>query len=187
MLHQSDTNNLATPSPSVQIFPAGAASGGGGGSAPAGSILMFGGTTAPTGWLLCNGSAVSRTTYATLFTAIGTNYGVGDGSSTFNLPDLQGRMPVGKGTHTDVVNLGQSDNTNVANRRPKHAHTVLDPGHSHGIDQWVTTSGGSNGWQTGSGNAHDNVIPRAPTGISVGTGPMVDTGAYLVVNFIIKS
>ena len=56
--------------------------------APVGSIQAYGGTTAPTGWLICQGQAVSRTEYADLFNAIGTNYGSGDGSSTFNLPTL---------------------------------------------------------------------------------------------------
>jgi len=59
---------------------------------PEGMISPFGGTAAPTGWLLCDGSAVSRTTYATLFAAIGVAYGSGDGSTTFNLPDFRGRF-----------------------------------------------------------------------------------------------
>lgn len=64
---------------------------------PAGVMVPFAGGTAPTGWLLCSGQAVSRTTYATLFAAIGTTWGAGDGSTTFNLPDLRDRVPVGKG------------------------------------------------------------------------------------------
>lgn len=63
----------------------------------AGIMADFGGDTAPTGWLLCDGSAVSRTTYAALFAAVGTKWGVGDGSSTFNLPDLRDRLTIGKG------------------------------------------------------------------------------------------
>ena len=55
---------------------------------PPGAIIDFGGASAPTGWLLCDGSAVSRTTYSALFAAIGTKWGVGDGSTTFNLPYL---------------------------------------------------------------------------------------------------
>lgn len=65
------------------------------GDAP-GVIKSFGGTTAPTGYLLCDGAAVSRTTYANLFAAIGTNWGEGDGSTTFNVPDLRGRTEFGK-------------------------------------------------------------------------------------------
>ena len=66
---------------------------------PAGAITMSGEATAPTGFLLCDGSAVSRTTYADLFTAIGTTFGVGDGSTTFNVPDLRGIFPRGAGTN----------------------------------------------------------------------------------------
>ena len=62
---------------------------------PVGSISLFAGTTAPNGWLICDGSAVSRTTYADLFAVIGTTYGSGDGSTTFNIPDIRKRVPVG--------------------------------------------------------------------------------------------
>ena len=62
---------------------------------PAGIVMPFAGSTAPQGYLLCDGSAVSRTDYADLFTAIGTVYGAGDGASTFNLPDLSGRVVLG--------------------------------------------------------------------------------------------
>lgn len=64
---------------------------------PAGTIVSFGAAIAPNGWLLADGSAVSRTTYANLFEAIGDDYGGGDGTTTFNLPDLRGRFPVGMG------------------------------------------------------------------------------------------
>lgn len=63
---------------------------------PIGVVLPYAATAAPTGWLLCYGQAVSRTTYAPLFAIIGTVHGVGDGSTTFNVPDLRGRVPVGK-------------------------------------------------------------------------------------------
>lgn len=63
---------------------------------PAGSIMAWGSDTAPSSWLICDGSAVSRTTYSSLFNAIGVAHGVGDGSTTFNLPNLKGRVPVGK-------------------------------------------------------------------------------------------
>ena len=59
---------------------------------PAGMVQTYAGSAAPTGWLKCNGDAISRTTYATLFAAIGTTYGTGDGSSTFNVPDLRGEF-----------------------------------------------------------------------------------------------
>lgn len=57
--------------------------------APVGAIIPYGGSTAPAGWLLCNGAAVSRTTYSDLFAVIGTKYGAGDGTTTFNLPDAE--------------------------------------------------------------------------------------------------
>lgn len=62
---------------------------------PAGAIMAYGGTSAPSGWLLCDGSNQSRTTYSDLWNAIQTSYGSGDGSTTFGLPDLRGRVPVG--------------------------------------------------------------------------------------------
>ncbi|MGQ0644396.1 MAG: phage tail protein [Elusimicrobiota bacterium] len=63
---------------------------------PVGTVIAYAGATPPAGWLFCNGQAVSRTTYASLFGAIGTIYGAGDGSTTFNVPDLRGRVAVGK-------------------------------------------------------------------------------------------
>ena len=70
-------------------------------SLPAGVIIPFAGTSVPTGCLLCNGAAVSRTNYANLFAAIGTLYGAGDGSTTFNLPDARDRVLQGaSGTHS---------------------------------------------------------------------------------------
>lgn len=67
---------------------------------PTGVILTFGGSTVPEGFLLCNGAAISRTTYAKLFAAIGTLYGAGDGSTTFNLPDMRDKFAEGSGTYT---------------------------------------------------------------------------------------
>ena len=66
---------------------------------PSGMILPFGGTSSPSGFLSCDGAAVSRSTYATLYAAIGTTWGAGDGSSTFNLPDLRAMFLRGTGTH----------------------------------------------------------------------------------------
>jgi len=74
---------------------------------PAGAVLPFAMNSAPTGWLVANGSAVSRTTYAALFAAIGSSgYGVGDGSTTFNLPDLRGYFVRGAGTNGDGTGSG---------------------------------------------------------------------------------
>jgi hypothetical protein len=74
-----------------------------------GLMLPYGGTTAPSGFLLCDGTAVSRTTYAALFAIIGTASGAGDGSTTFNLPDMRGRFPMGKkaaGTGSTLLGTG---------------------------------------------------------------------------------
>jgi microcystin-dependent protein len=71
-----------------------------------GEMIMWGASSIPTGWLECNYQAVSRTTYANLFSVIGTTYGVGNGSTTFNLPDMRGRVPVGSGT--GVIHPGSS-------------------------------------------------------------------------------
>ena len=82
---------------------------GGGGSVGAGFIQPFAASTVPTGWLECDGSAVSRTTYADLFTVIGTTYGSGDGSTTFNLPDLKGKVVAGyDSTDTDFDAIGET-------------------------------------------------------------------------------
>ena len=97
----------------------------------AGIIEMFAGSTAPTGWLICDGSAVSRTTYATLFAVVGTTYGTGDGSTTFNLPDMRGRVAVGvgNGTATEHTNhtLGEQGGRENA-IVPYHNHTMA---HTH--------------------------------------------------------
>lgn len=68
------------------------------GAAPAGGMMAYAGIAVPTGWLLCDGSAVSRANFSRLFSAIGTIYGSGDGATTFNLPDLRGRVPTGRDT-----------------------------------------------------------------------------------------
>lgn len=78
------------------------------GIVPVGAIMAYGGSSAPTGYLLCDGSAVSRSTYGALFTAIGTTFGSGDGSTTFNLPDYRGRHAIGAGTGAGTNPAGGS-------------------------------------------------------------------------------
>lgn len=74
-----------------------------------GTIVLFGGTNAPSGWLMCDGSAISRTTYSKLFDAIGTSFGEGDGSTTFNLPNYKGKVPVGLDPNDEDFNtLGKT-------------------------------------------------------------------------------
>lgn len=108
---------------------------------PVGCFFPYAGAAAPSGYLLCDGSAVSRTTYSALFSAIGTAYGVGDGSTTFNVPDMKGRIPAGKessatrltATHFggDSTALGATGGLESNNVILTHNHAITDPGHTH--------------------------------------------------------
>lgn len=112
---------------------------------PTGVIFPYAGSAAPTGWLLCDGTAVSRTTYAALFAVIGTTFGAGDGSTTFNLPNVSNRVLVGAGggktrggtggsaTVTPTGTITVDSTTLTANQIPAHNHGVTDPGHGHGV------------------------------------------------------
>lgn len=107
-------------------------------SEPAGIIFPYAGSTAPEGYLMCDGSAVSRSTYAALFAAIGTTYGAGDGSTTFNIPDLTGRVVIGvSGTHALGTTGGEESHTLLEAELPVHHHEV--PQHGHGNDIVATT------------------------------------------------
>lgn len=92
-------------------------------SVPIGVVMAYGGTTAPTNWLICDGSTVSRITYADLFSVIGTSFGSGDGSTTFNLPDLRSRVPLGKDSRDedfDTIgsNYGEKEHTLTNDEMP---------------------------------------------------------------------
>jgi len=168
-----------------------------------GTIQMWPTTSAPTGYLLCAGSAVSRTTYAALFAIIGTTFGVGDGSTTFNLPNYADRMPIGSGTiATSIGATGGSKDAIVVS----HSHTasssssVSDPGHLHGLTTFMTTWNGVNndaGAVSPPGASFSNAPTNAATtGISVSTSTTVNSAGssgtnanlppYLGINFIIK-
>ena len=121
------------------------------GGVPTGTIMAYGGLTIPVGWIVCDGTAVSRTTYASLFGAIGINFGGGDGINTFNLPDLRGRflrgVDGGAGHDPDAASRTASSSGGpsgdaVGTLQPhafaSHRHTLTDPGHSH---MAPTTSG----------------------------------------------
>jgi len=97
-------------------------------SVPVGGLALWAGSSEPAGWLICDGRAVSRTTYAALFAAIGIAYGAGDGSTTFNIPDFRGRVPVGLGPHPDVDALGDSDGQADTLRTPRISITVPQAG-----------------------------------------------------------
>ena len=150
-----------------------------------GSIQMWPTASAPTGYLLCAGSAVSRSTYAALFAIIGTTFGVGDGTTTFNLPNYTNRMPYG----TTLGATGGSADAIVVSHT--HTATVTDPGHLH----TGTVGAGSSGTPGGSAA----VIPfgavsmgTATTGITVAnsttgvSGTNANLPPYLGINFIIK-
>lgn len=106
---------------------------------PVGAIQAYVGTTAPTGWLLCDGSDVSRATYADLFDLIGTTFGAGDGTTTFGLPNLKGRVPVGlDSAQTEFDALGETGGAKT------HTLTTAElPSHSHGDGTLAAASAGS--------------------------------------------
>lgn len=139
----------------------------------AGAVQFFAMSTAPTGWMKANGAAVSRTTYARLFGRVGTTFGGGDGSTTFNLPDLRGEFIRGwdDGRTVDsgrtFASVQTSQNLSHAHgvSDPSHAHGVYDPTHAHGVydpghahSAWTDTQGhhdhgvmylGTSGWRSG--------------------------------------
>lgn len=147
-----------------------------------GEELAYPSATSPPGgtWLLENGQAVSRTLYANLFAFLGTTYGVGDGSTTFNVPDRSGRALIGLGTHVDVDSFADSDGLAVASRTPKHTH---GPG----------TLGGTTGTPSANQAAATPLLGSVPSnththGFTVTTG-VTATGnmAYGVTNWWIKA
>jgi microcystin-dependent protein len=100
---------------------------------PSGVIWQYGGSSAPTGFLLCNGGAISRTTYGDLFTAIGTTFGAGDGTTTFNLPNFNGRVAVGAGAYADPVSGSVTRTMGSSAGAEKHLLTTSEmPSHNHG-------------------------------------------------------
>lgn len=118
---------------------------------PTGLIVPFGSTSAPTGWLVCDGSAVSRTTYATLYALVGTAFGSGDGSTTFNLPDMRGKVPVGKSSDTEFLSIGKTGgaktHTLTTSEMPSHNHTQSS--HTH---TFTAPAGSPGGWGAGPGD-----------------------------------
>lgn len=127
-------------------------------SVPVGIVATFAMTTPPTGWLECDGSAVSRTTYATLFTAIGTTFGSGDGSTTFNLPDLRGYFARGW-DHGRGIDTGRVFGSNQSSQNLAHSHTGTAPPHSHTASAAGSSKYGANGSSYGTswyGSAGDS-------------------------------
>ena len=107
---------------------------------PTGSLIMWPSVAIPTDWKLCNGDAISRTTFATLYSLIGTTFGVGDGTTTFNLPNYKNRMPYGADT-VAVGATGGSANAVVVSHNHTGTTGVDSPDHTHNFS--ATTSGQS--------------------------------------------
>lgn len=178
----------------------------------AGTILPYGGSSAPSGYLLCYGQAISRTTYATLFNVIGTTYGAGDGSTTFNVPDLRGRVVAGQddmgGTSANRL-TGQSggvDGDVLGGSGGGETHTLDTsemPAHAHRI--WSSSGGGSGSTVAGFGSATIStacgLVPIGGTAayystFAAGHAVMEDTGGdgahnnvqpTLILNYIIAT
>lgn len=108
---------------------------------PSGAISAYGGNSAPTGWLICDGSAVNRTTYSSLYSAIGTTWGSGDGVTTFNIPDLRGRTIIGAGTGSGLTartlgaNVGSESVTltGAQSGTSVHSHSTSETAHRHKV------------------------------------------------------
>lgn len=185
------------------------------GAAPCGSIMPFAGATIPAGWLLCDGAAVSRTTYSSLFAALGgisSPWGLGNGSTTFNLPDLRTRVPVGKngsGTFSALGAIGGAETMSLQEAHlAAHTHTFSGTtsntgSHNHAPPVAVTYGGNAGNyrslfatnsafWSGGdwnnavtSGGAHDHTY--SGTTSSKGSGSAFGLlQPYAVVNYIIK-
>jgi len=152
---------------------------------PSGSLMPYAGASAPTGYLLCDGAAISRSTYSTLFGVLSTTYGAGDGSTTFNIPDLRGRVIAGQddmggssanrltgltgGVDGDVLGGagGGESHTLSTSELPAHDHNLpVDIGGALNIQSLTSTGGSDQGYDgsvdsasTGGGGAHNNVQP----------------------------
>ena len=154
--------------------------------APIGAILAFGGSAAPAGWLLCQGQAISRTTYAALFAVIGTAYGAGDGSTTFNIPD--GREVTLKGAGESGYTVGNHVKTGglavgefIDDRVQDHEHAI------YGQDMQITV-GSSSRFQL-LDNRYSSLTAVKTGDINSSTGRKGDTTEVKAVgvNYIIKA
>lgn len=142
-----------------------------------GELRMYAGNTAPAGWLLCDGAAVSRTTYASLYAVVSTRYGVGNGTTTFNLPNFTSKMPRGVAS---APGTGSGADT--------HSHTLAEtniPAHTHNLTYY-----GDGGSTSGIANRNDGLGPQSATTTSVGSGTAFtgdNVPAWTGALFIIKT
>jgi microcystin-dependent protein len=150
---------------------------------PSGAIMIWSTTTAPTGWMICDGAAISRTTYSALFAVIGTTYGAGNGSTTFNLPNLKGRVPVGYniGVDSEFDAMGETGGSKT--------HTLSTseiPAHNHSVDiMRSSTSGTSTTYVTPSLDA-TSTLQSNSTGNSGSGGSHNNLQPYITLTYIIK-
>ena len=153
---------------------------------PTGTVLAFSGAAAPAGWLLANGQAVSRTDYAALFTAIGTAFGTGNGTTTFNLPDLRGRtvIGVGQGAALTARALAQTGGEEA------HALTLQElPSHSHTAPTGVTTPDGGAYEVAGTTQTYStyDYAKGAPTDVAGGNMGHNTMPPFLALNYIVRA
>jgi len=161
-----------------------------------GVLVPYAGTSAPSGWLLCYGQAVSRTTYADLFTAISTTYGSGDGSTTFNLPDLRGRVIAGQDDMggssanrlTDQSGGLNGDTLGDTGGSETHTLTTAEmPAHTHDVSgtvSSVSTGGAASGAQTFVNAVNTTTGTSTSTG---GDGAHNNVQPTIILNYIIKT
>lgn len=146
-----------------------------------GMIFAYAAEALPDGYLLCDGSAVPRKTYPTLFTTLGVLWGEGDGTNTFNLPDFRGRSLVGANTTHALAALGGVESVMLTPEQlPVHTHELIDPGHTH-----VLTDAGHTHNITDTGHIHTASAPdHTHTIIDPGHLHTFDAGGAAVANTI---
>lgn len=153
---------------------------------PSGIIVSFGGTSVPMGYVLCDGSAISRTTYAALFNAISTTYGVGDGSTTFNVPDLRQRFPLGKAASGTGSTLGGTGGAIDHTHDITHTHQVDPPNTTSGVPSATVAATNLTGSAASTTHTHDVNIAAFTSGAASASTSGTANAPFLSVNYIIK-
>lgn len=153
-------------------------------AAPPGLLGLFFHGTPPAGWLKANGAAVSRTTYARLFGVIGTGYGAGDGSTTFNLPDMRGLFPRAQDDGRGI-DPGRGIGTYQSSANLSHGHTTTESPHAHGTTEVPHTHGAST---SGSGgHDHDSGWVRNSDTGGAGSGDGTGSGVNFIGNIAVNA